>query len=141
MTLEKILYQAAVKSTGGRDGHTVSSDGALDLKLSVPKALGGSGGEGSNPEQLFAAGYSACYLGALKAVASKENITVPTESSVEAVVGIGKTGGGFELEVELKISAPGIPKDTLQALIEKAHRVCPYSNATRNNIKVNSVMV
>jgi len=141
MTLEKVLYKATVKSTGGRGGHAVSSDGILDLKLSVPKALGGSGGEGSNPEQLFAAGYSACYLGALKAVASKENITVPTESSVEAVVGIGKTGVGFELEVELRISAPGIPKDMLQALIEKAHHVCPYSNATRNNIKVSSVMV
>jgi len=142
MKLEKVLYRAKVKSTGGRDGHAVSSDGIVDVKLALPKEMGGSGGsEATNPEQLFAAGYSACYLGALKAVAAKEKITLSSDSFVEAIVGIGPIPTGFGLEVELRVSVPGLPKDTLSDLIAKAHIVCPYSNATRNNIEVKSTIV
>ena len=141
MSPEKILYRATVKSTGGRDGSSVSSDGILNVKLSVPKEMGGQGGEATNPEQLFAAGYSACYLGALKAAAAKEKITVPPESSVEAIVGIGPLPTGFGLAVELRVSMPGIPADTAKMLIDKAHLICPYSNATRNNITVQTVVV
>ena len=141
MSLEKVLYRATVKSTGGRDGRSISSDGILNVPLAVPKDMGGRGGEATNPEQLFAAGYSACYLGALKAVAGKENVTIPTDSYVEAIVGIGPISSGFGLEVALKIFAPGIPQDKLKDLIAKAHVVCPYSNATRNNIEVKSIIV
>jgi Ohr subfamily peroxiredoxin len=136
MSLEKVLYRAHAKATGGRDGRAVSSDNVLDVKLTTPRELGGAGGNGTNPEQLFAAGYSACFLGALKFVAARDKITLPADTSIEGSVGIGPIPTGFGIEVELKISLPGLPREQANALIQKAHVVCPYSNATRNNIDV-----
>lgn len=136
MSIEKVLYRSHVRATGGRDGRAVSSDNVLDVKLSTPKELGGGGGDGTNPEQLFAAGYSACFLGALKYVASREKVSLPAETSIEGNVGIGPVPTGFAIEVELKISLPGVPREQARALVDKAHIVCPYSNATRNNIDV-----
>lgn len=131
-----ILYTAHATATGGREGRAVSSDQALDVKLSTPRELGGAGGEGTNPEQMFAAGYSACFIGAMKAVAAREKIKLPAEPSIEGNVGIGQIPGGFGLAVELKISVPGMERDALQSLVDQAHQVCPYSNATRGNIDV-----
>lgn len=141
MSLEKVLYRATATATGGREGHAVSSDNALDVKLSTPRELGGAGGDGTNPEQLFAAGYSACFIGALKAVAAREKITLPSDTSIEGTVGIGPLPTGFGIEAELRISLPGMPRDEAQALVEKAHVVCPYSNATRGNIDVTLTLV
>ena len=141
MSIEKVLYRAQAKATGGRDGRAVSSDNVLDVKLTTPKELGGAGGAGSNPEQLFAAGYSACFLGAIKFVGAKEKIVVPQDVSIEGNVGIGAIPTGFGIEVELKISLPGMDKAAAQALIDKAHIVCPYSNATRGNIDVTLTLV
>ena len=139
--VEKVLYRATATSTVGRDGSTRSSDGALDVKLSVPQGLGGAGGPGTNPEQLFAAGYSACFIGAIKAVAAKEKITVPADVSITAHVGIGPIAMGFGIEAELNVSLPGMDRGAAQALIEKAHQICPYSNATRGNIQVSLKLV
>jgi Ohr subfamily peroxiredoxin len=136
MSIEKVLYRAHATATGGRDGRAVASDGALDVKLATPRELGGAGGAGTNPEQLFAAGYSACFLGALKFVAAREKVTLPAATSIEGTVGIGAIPTGFGIEVELKISLPGLARDAAQTLINQAHVVCPYSNATRNNIDV-----
>lgn len=136
MSIEKVLYVAHAKATGGRDGRAESSDQQLSVKLTTPRELGGAGGEGTNPEQLFAAGYSACFLGALKFVASKEKIALPASTTIEGSVGIGAAPTGFAIEVELKIDLPGLARETAQALVEKAHIVCPYSNATRGNIDV-----
>lgn len=136
MTVENVLYTAHATATGGRDGSAKSSDGRLDVKLSVPKEIGGDAGPGTNPEQLFAAGYSACFLGALKLVSGKENVALPDTTTVSGSVGIGPIPTGFGLAVELKISAPGVDRAKLQDLVEKANVVCPYSNATQNNIKV-----
>ena len=136
MSLEKVLYRATATATGGREGHAASSDNALDVKLSTPRELGGAGGDGTNPEQLFAAGYSACFIGAMKAVAAREKIALPADTSIEGTVGIGPLPTGFGIEAELKISLPGMPRDQAQALVDKAHVVCPYSNATRCNIDV-----
>ncbi|KTT31916.1 organic hydroperoxide resistance protein [Pseudomonas rhizoryzae] len=131
-----ILYTASATSTGGRDGRSISSDKALDVQLSTPKELGGAGGAGTNPEQLFAAGYSACFIGALKFVGAKEKIAVPADVSVTAQVGIGPIPTGFAIDVELTISLPGLDRAVAEDLIEKAHQVCPYSNATRGNVDV-----
>ena len=131
-----ILYTASATSTGGRDGRSISSDKALDVQLSTPKELGGAGSAGTNPEQLFAAGYSACFIGALKFVGAKEKIAVPADVSVTAQVGIGPIPTGFALDVELTISLPGLERAVAEDLVEKAHRVCPYSNATRGNVDV-----
>ena len=136
MSLEKVAYRAYAEATGGRDGRAVSSDGVLDVALTTPKELGGSGGEGTNPEQLFAAGYSACFIGAMKFVAGRDKLPMPKEASIEGVVGIGPTDTGFGIEVELRISLPGMDDDQAKELIDKAHIVCPYSNATRGNIDV-----
>jgi Ohr subfamily peroxiredoxin len=141
MAIEKILYRATATSTGGRDGAAESSDKALSVKLSTPKELGGAGGSGTNPEQLFAAGYSACFIGAMKFVAGQEKIQLPDNLSIEGNVGIGQIPGGFGIEVELKISLPGMDGAAAQALVAKAHRVCPYSNATRGNIDVKLTLV
>jgi Ohr subfamily peroxiredoxin len=141
MSLEKVLYTATATATGGREGRAVSSDNALDIKLSTPRELGGAGGDGTNPEQLFAAGYSACFIGALKAVAAKEKIALPAEVSIEGVVGIGPIPAGFGIQAELRISVPGLPRDQVEALVAKAHQVCPYSNATRGNIDVTLTIV
>lgn len=136
MSIEKILYTATATATGGREGQASSSDNALSVKLSTPRELGGSGGDGTNPEQLFAAGYSACFLGAMKFVASQQKVMIPATTSITGRVGIGQIPSGFGIQAELTISVPGLPRDTVQALVEQAHIVCPYSNATRGNIDV-----
>ncbi len=141
MSIAKVLYTAHAKATGGRDGQAVSSDEVLKVKLTTPKEMGGAGGAGTNPEQLFAAGYSACFLGALKYVSMQEKVTLPATTEINGSVGIGPIPTGFGIEVELKISAPGIAKAQLEELVKKAHVVCPYSNATRGNIDIKLVVV
>lgn len=133
----QILYTANATATGGRDGQATSDDQKLSVKLSTPRELGGAGGEGTNPEQLFAAGYSACFIGAMKFVAAAQKIALPADTSVNGKVGIGPNGkGGFGLAVELNVSLPGLAREAAEALVHKAHEVCPYSNATRGNIDV-----
>ena len=139
-TIEKVIYQAHATSTGGRDGTTRTSDGLLDLKLAVPKEMGGPG-NGVNPEQLFASGYSACFIGAMKFVAGTQKIDLPANTSIKSTVGIGQIPAGFGIEVQLEISIPGMDKAAAQALVDKAHQVCPYSNATRGNIDVTITLV
>jgi Ohr subfamily peroxiredoxin len=141
MSIEKVLYRAHAKATGGRDGQATVPESNLELKLTTPRELGGAGGAGTNPEQLFAAGYSACFLGAMKFVAARDRLAIPADVSVEGSVGIGAIPNGFGIEVELKISLPGMDRDAAQALVDKAHIVCPYSNATRNNIDVTLSLV
>ncbi|MFM2485400.1 organic hydroperoxide resistance protein [Celerinatantimonas yamalensis] len=141
MSIEKALYQAQATVTGGRDGHAVSSDGVIDVKLTTPKALGGNGAAGSNPEQLFAAGYSACFLGAMKLVAHRDKLSIPAESKITGIVGIGPLGEGFGIEVELRIELPGLAATAAQDLVDRAHQVCPYSNATRGNVDVTLTIV
>ncbi|MCP1376189.1 organic hydroperoxide resistance protein [Dyella lutea] len=141
MSIENVLYRAHAKATGGRDGRAVSSDNVLDIKLTTPKELGGAGGDGTNPEQLFAAGYSACFIGALKFVAGQQKIALPASTSIEGSVGIGPIPTGFGIEVELKISIPGLDRAMVEDLVQKAHVVCPYSNATRGNIDVTLTVV
>jgi Ohr subfamily peroxiredoxin len=136
MSIEKVLYRSKATATGGRDGRATSSDNVLDVKLTTPKELGGAGGDGTNPEQLFAAGYSACFLGAMKFVAAQQKLQLPADTQVTGQVGIGQIPTGFGIEVELTISIPGLPRADIEALVQKAHVVCPYSNATRNNIDV-----
>ena len=140
MSIEKVLYTATATATGGREGQASSSDGALAVKLSTPRELGGAGGDGTNPEQLFAAGYSACFLGALKFVAGREKVALPADTTVTGKVGIGQIPTGFGIEVELTIAVPGLPHEQVQALVDQAHIVCPYSNATRGNIDVTLVV-
>jgi len=141
MLIDPVLYQAHVKATGGRDGRAVSSEGILDVRLTTPRELGGAGGRGTNPEQLFAAGYAACFLSAMKYVAARDTLAIPPEIAVEATVGIGPIPQGFGLEVELRIALPGLSEREAESLINKAHVVCPYSNATRGNIVVRLVLV
>jgi osmotically inducible protein OsmC len=141
MALDKVLYTAHAITTGGREGMSRSSDGVLQVRLSTPKELGGTGGGGTNPEQLFAAGYSACFIGALKAVAAMERLSIPADTSIAADVGIGPIATGFAIQVALKISMPGMDRVTAQRLIDAAHDVCPYSNATRGNIDVDLKLV
>lgn len=135
LKLDKVLYTAVATSTGGRDGKSVSSDGLLNVKLAPPKELGGPGGA-TNPEQLFAAGYSACFIGALKHVASLQKIAVPADTSITASVGIGPIPAGFGINAKLVVSVPGVDRAVAQKLVDAAHQVCPYSNATRGNIEV-----
>lgn len=136
MSLEKVIYTAKAKATGGRDGRATSSDGFLDVKLGVPKEMGGAGAEATNPEQLFAAGYSACFLGAMKFVAGRDKIAIPKEAFVEGEVGIGPLPTGFGIEATLTIHLPGMDQAEAKKLVDAAHIVCPYSNATRGNIDV-----
>lgn len=132
-----VLYTTRATSTGGRDGESRSEDGRFTAKLSTPKELGGAGGEGTNPEQLFAAGYSACFIGALKVAGGQLKIRVPAETSVTATVGIGpRSEGGFGITADLSISLPGVDRADAEKLVEAAHQICPYSNATRNNVDV-----
>lgn len=133
----EVLYETKARATGGRDGSAETLSGSFKVKLSTPKELGGAGGEGNNPEELFAAGYAACFIGALKFVGGQENIAVPADTSITSTVGIGpRSEGGFGLEVALEVSLPGLDRSVADGLVEKAHHVCPYSNATRNNIDV-----
>ena len=132
-----VLYRTSATATGGRDGHARSEDGSLDVRLATPKELGGAGNAGTNPEQLFAAGYSACFIGALKVAGSQLKTRVPTDTSITATVGIGpRLEGGFGISTDLVISLPGIAREDAQRLVDTAHQICPYSNATRNNVDV-----
>jgi len=135
MSIQTVVYRAYAETFGGRDGHTVSSDGALDVALATPKELGGAGGKGTNPEQLFAAGYSACFIGAMKFVAGRDKL------AVEGVIGIGAIPDGFGIEAELRIRLPGMDREQALTLIDRAHIVCPYSNATRGNIDVTLTLI
>jgi lipoyl-dependent peroxiredoxin len=137
----QVIYKATVTSSSGRDGRAVSNDAHLDVKLSMPRELGGAGGEGTNPEQLFAAGYSACFLSAVKYVAGQQKVAITADSNVRAEVGIGQIPAGFGLDVELFISLPGIAPELAKTLVEQAHQVCPYSNATRNSLNVRLTLV
>ena len=141
MALDKILYTAHATSTGGRSGSSKSSDGALAVTLTTPKELGGDGAFGTNPEQLFASGYSACFLGALKAVAGKQKVSLPADVSISADVGIGPIPTGFSIQVAMRISIPDMERAAAEKLVQAAHVVCPYSNATRGNIDVNLTVV
>lgn len=144
MAIDKALYTAQATSTGGRTGTTKSSDGAINLNLVTPAGLGGPGGAGTNPEQLFAAGYSACFIGAMKAVAAREKISLPADVSITSDVAIGSmTGkaGAFGVSVAMSISVPGMDRKAAEALVATAHEVCPYSNATRGNIDVSLTVV
>lgn len=141
MSLEQVLYTAEATATGGRDGRAVSSDGVLNVQLSTPRELGGAGGPGTNPEQMFAAGYSACFIGALKFVAGQAKIALPADTSITGRVGIGPIPTGFGIQAELQISIPGMPREQAEELVQKAHIVCPYSNATRGNIDVTLTVV
>jgi lipoyl-dependent peroxiredoxin len=139
MAIEKALYTAQATSTGGRAGTTKSSDGRVSLNLSTPKELGGDSGPGTNPEQLFAAGYSACFIGAMKAVSARQKVALPAEVSITSDVSIGPMAGkpgAFSIAVAMAVSVPGMDRAALDALVKAAHEVCPYSNATRGNIDV-----
>ena len=137
-----VKYRTTASATGGRDGRAATEDGSLDVKLSTPKELGGAGGEGNNPEQLFAAGYSACFLGAMKAVSGKVGVRVPNDAKVTATVGIGpRSEAGFGITADLKISLPGVERAKAEELVQAAHQICPYSNATRNNVDVGLTVV
>jgi Ohr subfamily peroxiredoxin len=144
MAIEKAFYTAHATSTGGRTGTTESSDGVIKLALTTPKELGGPGGNGTNPEQLFASGYSACFIGAMKAVAAKQKIALTSEVSIKADVSIGAMvgkPGAFGIAVNMAISVPGMERAAAQKLVDDAHEVCPYSNATRGNIDVTLTVV
>ena len=136
-SLEKVLYTARAHTTGGRDGASRTDDGRLDVKLSSP----GTSGTGTNPEQLFAAGYSACFIGALKAVGGKLGIAVPQDVAINAEVDLGTIPNAYGIAARLKISLPGLDREQAQKLVDAAHQVCPYSNATRGNIDVTLTLV
>lgn len=134
--LKNIAYTAKATATGGREGSAKSDDGRLNLTLSTPKGLGGDDGQGTNPEQLFAAGYAACFIGALKFVAGQEKITLPSDTYINSEVAIGAVEGGFGIAVKLAVSLGDMDKNEAQIMVDKAHQVCPYSNATRGNIDI-----
>ena len=140
MSIKSAVYTAHAHTTGGRTGTSKSDDGRLEVTLDTPKAMGGNDGPGTNPEQLFAAGYSACFLGALKAVARGEKVKVPDETTIDASVSFGENANegakGYNIAVELKVTLPGFDKAQAEDLVHKAHEVCPYSNATRGNVDV-----
>ncbi|MFC3695800.1 organic hydroperoxide resistance protein [Chenggangzhangella methanolivorans] len=132
-----VKYRTTATATGGRDGSARTDDGSFEVKLSTPKELGGAGGDGANPEQLFAAGYSACFIGAMKAVAPSLALKVPADATVRATVGIGpRSEGGFGITAELLVKLPGLDEADAHKLVDEAHKVCPYSNATRGNVDV-----
>ena len=139
-SLDKVVYTARAHTTGGREGTSRSDDGMLDVKLSPPKAMGGSGAA-TNPEQLFAAGYSACFMGAMKHVAGMKKIAVPADAAIDAEVDIGPIPAGFGIAARLNVSLPGMDRAVAQDLVDTAHQVCPYSNATRGNINVTIMLV
>jgi lipoyl-dependent peroxiredoxin len=138
----KVLYTTNATSTGGRTGHSKTADGILDLDLVTPKELGGQGnppgGKGTNPEQLFACGYSACFLGALKYAAGQEKVKVPEDTTVTATIGVGPRddGKGFSIDAELAVHIPGMDRAKAEDLVQKAHMVCPYSHAIKSTIDV-----
>ena len=138
----KTLYTAHGSATGGREGQAATDTGNVKLVLNTPKELGGGGGEGANPEQLFAMGYSACFLGALKFVAGKEKVKIPEDARVSADIGIGPRddGQGFGITAKLTVSVPGLDRAAVEDLVKKAHVVCPYSHATKGNIPVETTV-
>ncbi len=138
MSVKEVLYTAHGHATGGRAGKGATDDNKVDVTLSVPKGLGGDDGPGTNPEQLFSVGYSACFLGALKFVAGKAHVKLPEDAKVSADIGIGgrEDGGGFGITAALTITAPGVDKAVLEDLVQKAHIVCPYSNAIHKSVDV-----
>ncbi|SIQ27418.1 MULTISPECIES: organic hydroperoxide resistance protein [unclassified Bosea (in: a-proteobacteria)] len=138
----KTLYTAHGSATGGREGQAATDTGNLNLILHTPKELGGTGGDGTNPEQLFSLGYSACFLGALKAAARKENVKIPEDAKVAADIGIGPRddGQGFGINAKLTVTVPGVDKAVVEDLVKKAHVICPYSHATKGNIEVETVV-
>lgn len=140
MALDQVLYTAKATATGGRDGSAKSDDGRLEVGLSVPKGLGGDDGQGTNPEQLFAAGYAACFIGALKKVAGDKKIKLPRDVSITGEVSIGPKDTGFSIDAKLTIDLGDMDKEQARALVDTAHQVCPYSNATRGNIDVELVI-
>jgi lipoyl-dependent peroxiredoxin len=132
-----VKYRTSATATGGRDGQAATADGSLNIKLATPKELGGAGGPGNNPEQLFAAGYAACFIGAMKAVALAQKLRFPSDTTVTATVGIGpRSEGGFGITADLKVNLPGLDRADARRLVDAAHQVCPYSNATRGNVDV-----
>ncbi|MCB8837375.1 organic hydroperoxide resistance protein [Aurantimonas sp. VKM B-3413] len=132
-----VIYKTKATATGGRDGNARSDDGSVDVKLVVPKEMGGPGGTGANPEKLFAAGYSACFLGAMKAVSGKVGVKVPADATVTAEIGFGpRSEGGYGITATLVASLPGVERADGEKLLAAAHEVCPYSNATRGNVDV-----
>ena len=132
-----VIYKTSATATGGRDGAAKSDDGSVDVKLVVPKEMGGPGGVGANPEKLFAAGYSACFLGAMKAMSGKVGVSVPADTTVTAEIGFGpRSEGGYGITADLTISMPGVDKADAERLVHAAHEVCPYSNSTRGNVDV-----
>ena len=136
MTVD-VKYSTRATATGGRDGEARTEDGKLTVALSTPKELGGAGGEGANPEQLFAAGYSACVIGALKVAGQQLKVKVPADTKVTATVGIGpRSEGGFGITADLLVDLPGVERAEAERLVETAHQICPYSNATRGNVDV-----
>jgi Ohr subfamily peroxiredoxin len=130
--IEKVLYTAKTHTTGGRDGASRTSDGRLDVKLSSP----GTKGTGTNPEQLFAAGWSACFMSAIALAASQKKVTLPPDRAIDAEVDLGTADGGYLLQARLNVSLPGLSRDVAQSLVDAAHQICPYSKATRGNIEV-----
>jgi Ohr subfamily peroxiredoxin len=137
-----VIYKTNATATGGRDGRARTEDGTVDVNLVVPKEMGGPGGEGANPEKLFAAGYSACFLGAMKAVSGKEGVKVPADATVTATIGFGpRSEGGYGITADLAIDLPGVDRADAERLVQAAHEVCPYSNATRNNVDVGLTVV
>jgi len=135
ITIDKVLYTANVHTTGGRDGRSTSDDKLLDVALTLPKSMGGQGNS-TNPEQLFAAGYSACFMGALRFHFGARKVAFPADGAVDAQVDVGPAGAGFGLAVRMRISLPGVDRDTAQAIVDAAHQTCPYSRAVRGNIPV-----
>lgn len=137
-----VIYKTSATATGGRDGSAKSDDGSVDVKLVVPKEIGGPGGIGANPEKLFAAGYSACFLGAMKAISGKVGVKVPADATVTAEIGFGpRSEGGYGITAELAVSLPGVDREAGERLMAAAHEICPYSNATRNNVNVGLTLV
>jgi len=137
-----VKYRTTATALGGRDGEARTKDGSFAVKLSTPKELGGAGGDGANPEQLFAAGYSACFIGALKAAGQQLKVKVPADARVTATVGIGpRSEGGFGITADLSVELPGVDRPTAEKLVETAHQICPYSNATRGNVDVGLTVV
>ena len=136
-TIDKVVYTGRTHTTGGRDGAGKSSDGALEVKLSPP----GLGKPGTNPEQLFAVGWSACFIGAMGKAAAKLEVRLPADTAVDAEVDLGLTGDAYFLRARLNVRLPGVPRDTAQAIVDAAHKTCPYSKATRGNIDVTIALV
>jgi Ohr subfamily peroxiredoxin len=137
-----VIYKTEATATGGRDGAARSDDGSVDVKLVVPKEMGGPGGVGANPEKLFAAGYSACFLGAMKAVSGQVGVKVPADATVTATIGFGpRSEGGYGITADLTVSLPGVEHEAGERLVQAAHQVCPYSNATRGNVDVGLTVV